>query len=101
MSAIKAVKGFGNIQPSCLHTPAVDDYTPFEGLELTFTAGATRVCEPLLVAQDDLVEENEYFSVSITRTFTFGVGLITSLQMTIQDSDRKFMTVHVIYSLAV
>ena len=67
------------------------DFTPFVDLQLTFTAGATEVCEPLTVIQDDLVEGDEFFSVTIIRT-DFSLGPITSVEITIEDSDRKLAT---------
>ena len=67
------------------------DFTPFVDLQLTFTAGATEVCEPVTVAQDNLVEVDEFFSVTITRT-DFSLGPIISVQITIEDSDRELNT---------
>ena len=67
------------------------DFTPFVDLQLTFTAGATRECEPLTVIRDNLVEGDEFFSVTIIRT-DFSLGPITSVEITIEDSDRELTT---------
>ena len=77
--------------PTCLII-SEDDYTPLLEVELMFTVGATRMCTTISVIEDDLVEENEFFTVSITRTDA-GLGEITSTQVTIEDNDGKLMTV--------
>lgn len=69
----------------------LEDYIPLLE-ELTFTVGAMRVCTTLSVIEDDLVEGNEFFTVSITTTDA-GLGAITSTRVTIEDNDGKLMTV--------
>lgn len=47
------------------------------------------MCEPLIVIQDDLVEGDEFLTVSIIRA-DVTLGAITATQVEIQDSDSEF-----------
>ena len=56
---------------------------------MTFQPGSTRTCEPLRVIQDDVVEGDEFFTVTIVRA-DVTLGSIKTAQVEIQDSDSEF-----------
>ena len=67
--------------------PANEDFIAFVDEILTLESGDERVCKPLVLIQDDLVEGEEFLSVMISATAT--LGSITRSQVEILDSDRK------------
>ena len=66
------------------------DYDPLVDQMLTFSVGATQVCQLLTVKQDNLLEENEFLEVVISST-AFSVRFnFNEAQVNIEDSDCEF-----------
>ena len=68
--------------------PANEDFIAFVDEVVTLESGDERVCKPLALIQDDLVEGEEFLSVIISRA-SATLGPITRSQVEILDSDRK------------
>lgn len=71
-----------------LSTASVD-FVPFVEDVVTFEPGSTETCHPLIVTQDNLVEGDEFLTVTIVRA-DVTLGAITTSQVEIQDSDSEF-----------